>query len=203
MIRKLFGATNDLVFKKVFGDEKNQIIIKDFLDSILDIKKEEYENIRVVDPFIKIQNYAKDKIGILDIKLKLKSGKIIDIEIQVAYKENIRERVLYYLSNMILDQMGPGEDYDKIQKVVSILIAAEHILIKENDNCHNKYLLIDKKTNSTFTNKIEINTLEILKLPKDIENDNLIMWIKFLKAKSEEDLKMVYDTKNQAIKEAV
>jgi predicted transposase/invertase (TIGR01784 family) len=29
------------------------------------------------------------------------------------------------------------------------------------------------------------------------------MWIKFLKAKSEEDLKMVYDTKNQAIKEAV
>ena len=36
MLKKYFPATNDVVFKKIFGDIKNKAIIKGFLSAVLE-----------------------------------------------------------------------------------------------------------------------------------------------------------------------
>ena len=94
MRTKIFPATNDVVFKKIFGDINNKEIIKGFLSNILDIPEEEYDILKVENPFLNISDSANDKIGILDVKLSTKNKKIIDIEIQVARMKYMRERVL-------------------------------------------------------------------------------------------------------------
>lgn len=81
MQHKIFSATNDVVFKKIFGDMNNEEVIKGFLSSILNIPKEEYELLKIESPFLNISDSATDKIGILDVKLSTKNKKIIDIEI--------------------------------------------------------------------------------------------------------------------------
>ena len=203
MQHKIFPATNDVVFKKIFGDMNNKEVIKGFLSSILNIPKEEYELLKIESPFLNISDSATDKIGILDVKLSTKNKKIIDIEIQVARMKHMRERVLYYLSKMTLDQIGAGENYDKIQKVISIIIAADHILVKENNNQHNRYLLCDKETGSTFTDKMEVNTLDLMKKADPKTSDpNITKWVDFFNAKTEEELEMIHNMPDSAVKQA-
>lgn len=203
MQHKIFPATNDVVFKKIFGDMNNKEVIKGFLSSILNIPKEEYELLKIESPFLNISDSATDKIGILDVKLSTKNKKIIDIEIQVARMKHMRERVLYYLSKMTLDQIGAGENYDKIQKVISIIIAADHILIKENNNQHNRYLLCDKETDSIFTDKMEVNTLDLMKKADPKTSDpNITKWVDFFNAKTEEELEMIHNMPDSAVKQA-
>ncbi|MDR1627458.1 MAG: Rpn family recombination-promoting nuclease/putative transposase, partial [Oscillospiraceae bacterium] len=105
MTQKLYSATNDHIFKMVFGDEKNIDILSAFLKTVLDIPEEDYEEIKICDPIFKTE-IKDDKIGILDVKVKTKSGKIIDVEMQVAHQGFMEERVLYYISKMISEQLG-------------------------------------------------------------------------------------------------
>jgi len=94
--------------------------------------------------------------------------------------------------------MHRGDDY-KLKKIVSILIT-DFILIKENDVFHNIYHLHDKNTGSTFTELIEINTLEIPKI-KEASESPLTDWLRFLSTNKEEELNMLA-AKNQVIEKA-
>jgi predicted transposase/invertase (TIGR01784 family) len=202
MEHKFFSSTNDLVFKKVFDDLNHKPAIKSFLSAILDLDSSEYDVLSVENPFFRIECNTEEKIGILDVKLKTKTGKIIDIEMQVASAENMPERVLYYMSKMVLGQVGKGENYRKIQKVICIVIAADHILVKSNDKMHNKFLLHDAMTDATFTDKMEVNTLELLKDKNDAESSKeLKEWVKFFNAKSEKELEnLIEKSKDEGIK---
>ena len=71
--KELLSVKLDLVFKLIFGDQRNTDILTSFLKSVLDIPEEEYERITVVDPFVKA-DYPDDKYGILDVKIHTKSG---------------------------------------------------------------------------------------------------------------------------------
>jgi predicted transposase/invertase (TIGR01784 family) len=130
-----------------------------------------------------------DKLGILDVKLTTKNKKIIDIEIQIKHKSNMKQRVLFYVSRMITDQIGESESYEKIQKVVNIVICTDHKMIKDSKNYHNRYLLHDKENDSTFTDLLEVNILEPQKISND-DKSKLSMWLKFLNTNNEEELEM-------------
>jgi predicted transposase/invertase (TIGR01784 family) len=192
MALKLYGATNDYMFKRVFGDVRNTDILAAFLKTVLDIPAEDYREIQIQDSILKVENVG-DKVGILDIKIKTKSSRIINVEMQVAYQGCMKERIIYYISRMIAEQLGTSEKYSKIQKVVSIVIASNHILIKGSDNFHHKFLLRDKESDIVFTNKVEIDTLELQKLPKTSKSrqKSLLEWLNFMKAETEEELNML------------
>jgi predicted transposase/invertase (TIGR01784 family) len=55
---------------------------------------------------------------------------------------------------------------------------------------HNRFTLYDPASATEFTNLIEINTLELPKLP-EIADNYLWHWLRFLRAESKEDLDMV------------
>jgi predicted transposase/invertase (TIGR01784 family) len=75
-------------------------------------------------------------------------------------------------------------------------------LIGENKAYHNRYRLYDPKTGSQFSDIIEVNTLELPKLPKEWENSTLWQWLKFLRAEKKEEFDMLAQS-NPNIKKAV
>ena len=121
MMRKLLSPKSDFVFKMIFGDQHNMDILGSFLQSVLDLAEDEYDRLSIVDPHLRKDSY-RDKLGILDVKVHTKSGKIIDVEIQVSDIPQMRERIVFYTSKMITEQIRQGEGYNVIKKVVSILI---------------------------------------------------------------------------------
>lgn len=200
MNNKLLSPKSDIVFKYIFGDVRNTDILTDFLQSILDLPKDEYDHIEILNPYLP-QETPDDKLGILDVKLHTTTKNVIEIEIQLLEIMQMRERIIFYISKMITEQIAPGENYGVIKKAISIVIT-NHVLVKENQSYFNKYRLYDKKTGSEFTDKIEVNTLELPKLPFETDNSKLWNWLRFLKSDKEEELKMLAE-KSKPLEKAV
>ena len=63
--------------------------------------------------------------------------------------------------------------------------------------------MYDKKSGSTFTDKMEVNTLDLMKKPDPKTSDpNITKWVEFFNAKTEEELKMVNEMPDVAVKQA-
>ncbi|MCL2405924.1 MAG: Rpn family recombination-promoting nuclease/putative transposase [Defluviitaleaceae bacterium] len=190
---------SDIIFKLLFGDEKSIEILTDFLKAVLDIPESDYEDVTIVDPHL-LRQHEGDKLGILDVKVKTKSKKIIDIEIQVKPKPNLEKRVVLYLSKMVAEQVGAGIDYSKIQRAISIIIT-DYTLKSNNNKYHNRFSLADE-TGEQFTDILEVNTLELSKLPETEDGTLLWEWMKFLKSESKEEFDMIAE-RNPVINKAV
>ena len=199
MYKKYLPPKSDFIFKKIFGDPKNVDILTAFLKSTLDIPHDEYETITLVDTHLP-QESKRDKLGILDVKVRTKSGNIIDIEIQVANIPHMRERIVFYLSKMVSEQIKSGEKYGAIKRSIIIAIT-DYKIVKENEKYHNVYTLRNQD-GEELTNLIEVNILELPKLPDKDDNTDLWNWMKFLKSESEEEFKTL-ETKSEVIKMAV
>ena len=128
--------TNDYVFKKIFGRVGNEELTKDLVENILGRK---INNINLEGNTILEPNLKDDKVGILDIKAKLDDSIWCDIEIQVAHKENIEKRLLFYWSLMYISEIKKGDDYDVLNKTICIMITDFELdNLKEIPACHTK-----------------------------------------------------------------
>jgi predicted transposase/invertase (TIGR01784 family) len=181
MENKLLSPVNDFVFRKIFGEKVD--ILSEFLQAVLDLPAEEYRSLTVVDPNLE-REYIEDKLGVLDVKVHLQSGKILDIEVQIKPQRFIWQRMLFYTSKMVVEQVKSGYPYKQINRAISILIA-DFVLIKENGAYHNRFRLYDERTGAHFPDSIEIDVLEI---PKKREADGTPLgnWMRFFSARTEE-----------------
>jgi len=191
---RILSPKLDIIFKLLFGTENSIEILADFLLAVLNLSPDEYDEITISNPFL-LQEYKGDKLGILDVKVKLKSGKILNIEIQVDPMPFMESRIVFYVSKLITEQIGESDQYDKIKRVISIIIT-DHQLIKQSDKFHHKFGLYDIENKVLLTDILEIHTLEIPKARElfeeiQVPNPQLLDWMKFLDAKTEEELNML------------
>jgi predicted transposase/invertase (TIGR01784 family) len=186
---KFYSVHNDLAFKLFFADERNREHLIRLLKAILDLDDSEYAGITIIDPLL-VPDYKDEKSGILDVKLTTSSGSIVNIEIQVMLMPDMRERIAFYVAKLIVEQLGKGQNYDELNKVISIVIMCD-TLFHENDVYHQKFFICDPVTGARLTNILEIHTLEIPKLPAQFDGTDLWQWMKFIEADSEEALNML------------
>jgi predicted transposase/invertase (TIGR01784 family) len=200
MTRLAYTARNDAIFKMIFGDGRDIDLLTAFLQATLDLPAEDYEEVTIADPHLARES-PEDKLGILDVKVKTRSGKVLNVEMQLCDQPQMRERIVFYLARMVNEQIGPGDDYWSIKRSICILIA-DFVLVPENERYHNRYTLHDPATGSEFTDLLEVNTLELPKLPQDEDGTPLWDWLKFLSAQEKEELTMLAE-KNPQVKKAV
>jgi len=197
---KILPPKADVIFKLLFGDERNIDILIDFLKSVLDISEDEYENITLTDTHLK-REAIDDKLGIVDVKLTTKSGTIIHIEIQVAPETALPERIIYYNAKMLVVQLKSGVDFYKLEKVITIAIA-NFDFVKGSDDYHHIFEWRERTKGIRLTNIVEVNTLELTKIPGVTDNTIKYDWLQFLKSEKEEEFDMLA-TKSPALKKAV
>ena len=102
---------------------------------------------------------------------------------------------------LITRQVGQGDGYGDIKRVISIVITV-YTLIHDNDSYHNRFTMYDPKTDTQFTDLLEINSLELSKLPKESDSTELWDWLMLFKAEKEEEFDMVAQA-NQQLEKAV
>ena len=189
MDREILLPKFDFVFKLIFGDLRNIDILVAFLQAVIDLPVEEYGEISILDPNLR-QESENDKLGILDILINTKSGKIVNVEIQVERIPEMRERLTFYTSKLVTRQISKGGDYQKIKRVINILIT-DHVFVPENDAYHNCFILYDPKTGARLTDLIEIHTLELPKTPVNADDTDLWKWLRFLRSERKEEFDMI------------
>ena len=189
---KILSPMMDVIFKLLMGNENSKELLTDFLLAVLNLSPDEYDNITILNPFLP-EEYKGDKLGILDVKLKLKSGKILNVEVQVQPMPSMESRILFYISKLITEQLGEGDEYTKIKPVISIIITG-HPLVAQSEKYHHHFGLYDIESGVLLTDNLEIHTLEVpktRKLNECTEKSDLLNWMKFFDAKTEEELKML------------
>jgi predicted transposase/invertase (TIGR01784 family) len=189
----LLKLKNDYVFKKVFGEENQEPILRGFLTAALHIPPEEFEGLTIVDTHLRSESIDL-KESILDVRVKLKNNKFIAIEIQVKSFPQMAERLTYYTCLNLTKQMRRGGDYRDITRVVTILIA-DYVMLKNDDSCRHVFALYDEDTRTRLTDLIEIHILELRKLPATFIDDEkmneLQRWLWLIKSESEEEIAML------------
>ncbi len=192
----------DFAFKLLFGDPNNIDLLQSLLIAILNVPKEELNDLQIINNELSRQ-FAEDKKGILDVRAKTKDGKEIDIEIQILSTEYMAERTTFYWSKMYTSQIKSGDTYDKLKKCITInIIDFECIPLNK---IHTSYHITEDETGHRLTEILEIHYLELPKLNKQgIEKDEdtaIIQWLEFIETKSKEVMEMLA-SKNEDINKA-
>lgn len=198
MSRKLISAKIDVVFKKFFIENKD--LLKEFLVDILEIPADDIEEIIITNPEIPPES-IESKFCRLDLNLKLKT-KLINIEIQVNSESDYRDRTLFYWAKLYTSELKSGEPYGNLKQAIAINIVNFNMF--DSKDYHTEVVAAIKGTNEIFSDKFSIHFFELKKVGKNINpNNRKELWIQFINADSEEEFKMLAETKVPAMEKAV
>ena len=187
--------TNDYAFKRFLGSEENKPILQDLLQCILGLSSDEITGLELMDKELTKEELS-DKSGILDVKLKLANGTVIDIEIQASWNASFVKRTLFYWAKMYTADFKAGESYDNLHKCITINIIADGFHL--NDAVHSEYLLQEKRAHTLLTDVLEVHFLDLQAAKRATEEDSaenkqvpLINWLRFIGAKNKEERAML------------
>ena len=92
MARDVVSAKLDIIFKKIFTENKD--MLQEFLADILEIPSESIQKIIVTNQELPLET-SDGKFSRLDLNLKV-ADKLINVEIQLKGNNDYRDRTLFY-----------------------------------------------------------------------------------------------------------
>ena len=168
--------------------------MQNFLECILDLTPQQVLDLEFMDKELTKEEFS-DKTGILDVKLKLTDGTVIDIEIQASWNASFVKRTLFYWAKMYTADFKAGESYDKLHRCIAINIIADGFRL--NDAIHSEYLLQEKTAHTVLTDVLEVHFLDLQAAKKAKEGKaagkqgQLINWLRFIGATNRKERAMI------------
>lgn len=200
MGRNIVKAKLDIIFKRLFADERNSDILHAFISDILDIPYDSINKIAIQNPEL-IPYGADEKFSRLDLKLEV-NDKLINVEMQINDDGYFRDRALYYWSRLFTSELKEGENYSLLKQSISINIINFNMF--ECTDFHSAFVIMEENRHELLSDKCAIHLFELKKINKKPNPSNKKeLWMQLINAESEEELEMLSDTKVPAIEKAV
>jgi predicted transposase/invertase (TIGR01784 family) len=188
--RSTLDPTLDVVFKLLFASPSNRAGLISLLTAVLKPPKR-IARVELRDPELSVR-LPSDKRGRLDLLVVLEDGTQIDVEMQAFKRTGFRKRAVYYWARVFGGQLTPGDQYEQLRPVVSVLILAYSEL--PGDRLHSFFELREVHDGTRFTDVLGIHVIELEKRPRlgdsgegDLADADLVAWCRFLGATSDEE----------------
>lgn len=196
----IMRPTNDVCF---CGLMENPVVRKYFCAAILRVPPEKIKWTELLPTHLR-RDHANDKLRILDVRVHLQDRSQINMEMQVKEFEYWDERVLFYLSKMYFGQLKSGETYKNLKRCIQVSIL-DFIHFPGDNRCYRTIHFRDDETGELYSNKLELQVLELKKLPPEVKTEkDIVRWMRFLNgknrkefenmAKTSEDMGIAYET---------
>ena len=176
---KYLDPKADLTFKKVFGNHPDLLI--SLLNALLPLKKEQQiESIEYLPAeLVPVDPLHKDTI--VDVRCKDIEGRQFVVEMQMAWTDAFKQRVLFNASKAYVSQAEMGYKYEDLQPVYSLNLVNEIFEKDMKEYKHNYRIVHDKRTKKV----IEGLCFTFIELPKFQphtmkEKRMTILWLRFL-----------------------
>ena len=184
---KFFIPTSDVIFKLIFGGNKNEEITRSFVEFVLQKK------IKKLDLDKKLELERKDqyqKQMVSDVIAEDIDGNNYIIEMQRSNKDNIISRFFGYACSVYLKDFKVGQDYKTLKKTCMIVISEKNFPgLKDRQEFHTKIeFLVKAHTEIEFDNLIEMHILELSKYKKQREKGKKEPWLEFFSIKNEKEM---------------
>ena len=199
-MQNFYKIRRDLVFKTIFGNEKNWDLLKILIEEVI---HEEVEVERIL-----LTELNNDKVRIrrkvLDVVVKTKNDKI-NIEINSSNYNYFKRRNAAFVFKLYSDSVDTGESYNDMDRIIQINLSVE-----QKDASHfpliGEYTLHDKKLNRDYIDNFkiyEINITEMARLCYNGEKEMCLLGMLDMSQKELENIKgdkYMAKLKNEAIK---
>jgi predicted transposase/invertase (TIGR01784 family) len=110
MPHRYIDPTTDFGFKLLFGREESKEVLKGFLSDVLDLPNR-IADLQYIPPEQLPESPIK-RIGIYDVYCVDTAGNRFIVEMQRSWLRYFKERVLFYATFPIIQQIEKGENYD-------------------------------------------------------------------------------------------
>ena len=184
-------VTNDVAFRKIFGNENHKEVIISFLNAILDFHgKQKIKHVAILNPY-QLPKLRGGKVTIVDIKATDERGNTYIIEMQVAAADGLAKRIQYYTFNGYTSQIKRGDFYKKLKPI--ILIAILDFDFTKSTHYLSRHQIQNVETGERILSDVEFNFIELNKFNlKEHELHTLTeKWIYFIK--NADDLEVIPD----------
>ncbi len=184
-----YKLTNDYLFHVVM--QKNEKVLRGLIGSLLHLRPDEITSVELKNPII-LGEAIDDKSVILDLRIVLNDTHILNIEMQVAKRDNWTERSLVYLCKNF-DNLSEGQDYGEVMPCLHIGIL-DFELFKGDEEFYSKYRLQSMGNGRIYTTKFGINVLNLRHIDNATDEDiadELDVWARLFKAETWEDMIML------------
>lgn len=201
-----FIAKSNYLLRKVLNSEESLDILKDFIESILNINVEKI----ILNPFLnkkENQLQTEENFGIADVRIKTKDKQELNVGVQFIDGKYIQTKMLLYYA-LVNNNQIEYQDKRKIVDTVTINILNQnfydsfsyHKIVKFSNS--NKQESSNKQEKDKDEDKVLL--LHVIELPKFqpmfLQNlDKEEQWITYLKGDNAEEVERVKKM-NQKIK---
>ncbi len=175
--------TVDFCFKELMQDDK---VRQGFIAALLDVTPEEVAETTLL-PTILEGEFPEEKQSILDVRVSLRDGSQMDMEMQVASYKYWQSRTIFYLGKMYVGQLKQGDPYMELAQCYHVSIL-DYVLFPKDDRCYRTFSFRDDETNEQYSDQMEIKILELPKLPKEVPDCGSVYdWMRFFRGKTKEE----------------
>lgn len=181
--------TVDFCFKELMMNPK---VRTGFIAALLDLLPSEVQETKVL-PTELPRGSEDEKLGILDVFVKMMDGTQMNLEMQVHFFAFWDSRILFYLSKMFSGQLHRGESYDRLRKCIHVSILDFNRF--DDGECYHIVRFYDGKTKELYSDLLELQFLELKKLPPEAQSEKgIIRWMRFLHGKTRKEFEKMAGT---------
>ena len=187
--------TYDFMFKAVFANEKNIEILTKLISDYFNIDIDKIQGkVRIMNSEL-IKNNKYDKKKCVDIIVELNEKEILNIEMNTNKFDSelaTIERNTAYICKIFSEQYRSGDKYNKTK--ICIQINVNNFGISGEKEGKSIFMLRDEKGENELTKNLEIHYVNMEYINEMCYNkfteSSLVKWVRLLKSKSMEELKM-------------
>lgn len=176
-MNRKFISNSNYVFRKVLNNKNSIDILKDLIESILNIKIEEIQ----LNPYIQIKEKylpKEENFGIADVRIRTNKNEEINIGIQFIDGKYVQTKMLMYYAQIHLNQLE-YQDKREFAKTITINILDFRYFSGEE---YDKVIKINSDKRNITLEELEIYVLELPKFNSIKEKlDRKEQWIEYLK----------------------
>jgi predicted transposase/invertase (TIGR01784 family) len=179
----------DVVFKLLFGSEKNRDVLISLLTAVL----KPHPPIGLVEVLnSEIPKEAVLDKGIaLDLRIRLLDGSQIDVEMQSDRRPGFRKRALYYWARLHGSQLERGGEYTGIRP--TFLVVFTDFVDTDSARLHSIFKVIEVHDGSLFGEDLALHLVELRELERmsdeeSLQEAELVHWARFLAARTDAEI---------------
>ena len=176
---KYLDPKADLTFKKIFSNHPDLLI--SLLNALLPLKRDQrIQSIEYLPTeLIPVDPIHKDTI--VDVRCRDIEGRQFVVEMQMAWTDAFKQRVLFNASKAYVSQAEMGYKYEDLQPVYSLNLVNE-IFEKDVKECIHNYRIVHNKHTKKVIEGLRFTFIELPKFqPHTMKEKRMtILWLRFL-----------------------
>ena len=202
---------SDLFARYLLGKNGNEDLLENLVNATLsDFNFEEVKDLEIIDPFNLSENIEL-KESIIDVKAKTKDNKTVIIEFQLCGNMNFLDRIFYYISKNIVNELHEGEGYQEVQKIISINLLDFNLNFGDDGKPHRCFKLIDTESHNISLDYIQMHLIEVQRFIdilekstiEELKKNKLLTWMKFFTSNNLENIEKELKEANPIMTKAI